>query len=226
MIQSKAVVGTALVALGFWVSIGTSFAAGIPLAEMLSSRAGRMIFSESLEGALVSNRILGTNIANPVTRMERLTQALADGRLRVSEREVSETLNRMYDEVVEQHGAKRAKELFREDASVGLLKIAEEDRRLLRGLVQREFDRKFLSKLSETNYRMLEEQFVEESLEGLRSPSASAANMSSQERALVFWETQKNAVASRSSEGTLKNYFAGIIISKPRVIADAGHALE
>ena len=205
MIQSKSVGGgTGLQALVLAAVLGSlvpwSAFAGIPLAEFLSSRAGRMIFSESLEGAIAANRILGTNVANPLTRMERLTEALADSRLSGSTAEVESRMNRMYQEFAAKN-PKRAKELFRENATgESLLQLAEGDRRLLRDLVQREFNSAFISKLSATNYRMVEEQFLIEGAEGIRGVSASAPNMSPQERALVFWETQKNAVAARSAE--------------------------
>jgi hypothetical protein len=169
-------------------------AAGVSLTEALSSRAGRLIFGELVEGSLAAKSILGVHVPNATIRLQRMIQELELTHGTAATRELELRLNRIYETIAE-HDPRQAERLFRA-GDLGKNPrnfVTEAEQRLLRTLVTREFDRAFLDELSMADFRKLKKVFVEE--EGPLD-----ARMSAEERALVYWETNKNAAASRSAK--------------------------
>lgn len=170
-----------------------AFAASVSLAEVLSSRAGRLIFGELIEGSLAAKSILGVHVPDPTSRMLRLAKTLELTRGTPATLELEARLNRIYEYVAQQNPM-QADHLFRvvKPGTSPSNLITEADQRLLRTLVSRELDRAFLEQLSTANYRQLSKTFVEE--------AEIRTKMSPEERALVYWETSKNAAAHRSAD--------------------------
>ncbi len=159
------------------------------LRTILNSRAGRLIFAELIEGSLASREIIGSNVANPSRRIERLIEVLESSRMEPTAKKLEERLTRIY-ESASKRNSKKAKELFETKAGeVGPLNLAEADRRMIRDLVSKEFTDDFLLELTPED---LVGEFRESAIR------SEIAALTPQEKALVYWETQKNGASIRS----------------------------
>lgn len=199
-------------ALALGLSWSGASVGAVPLPEIALSKAGRLIFGEMLEGSLVSRQILGTNVADPVRRAERLAAAFAEGEGAGLYRPLEKRLNRIYEDF-ERAFPQRAKQLFER----GTLEALEEaERRLLRELASGYLDRAFVASVPRSPSARVRAEFLKQAEAGVAprgaaqaaapaeraqkaAPSASAPGLTATERALIYWETQKNAAASRTA---------------------------
>lgn len=166
-----------------------SFAAqagGLPLVELLTSRAGRFIFTDVAEGTHVARRLVGLEVATSAERAESLAKVLQGRPLRKVADDLESRLNRIY-EAYARENPNRAEELFGRGGGELTLTVAE--RTTLRELAARELDRPFVESIPMQRYADTRARF--QAAEG-------SAPISARGRALIYWETRANGAGLRS----------------------------
>jgi hypothetical protein len=214
-VQFKSV-GMSAWVLGSWFGLcllgsSLSFGAYPQLAEILRSRAGQLIFGELIEGSVLANRLLGTNVPNAALRSERLVSRLASTEMQEVATELQARLERVmlrYSEELAAGATTGARGHAGAEEGLALFRtagpresITDSERRILMRLVRAE--------LRTDGFEALERATAE----SMRARATAAAarqrgrTLLPQENAFLFWETQKNGAAQRSHEVVaIENY--------------------
>jgi hypothetical protein len=191
----RSIAGAGALAPAFFATILWAWSplahAGVPLGELLSSRAGMAIFGEMFREANSAYRFLDLSRAHPGRRLALLNQALKRSAIPVSESELSEGMERVY-KAFSARNPERAAELFGLKPALPTTLLNASEKKLIQALLRREFDAAFVV---ERPMALAEVSATRAFAREMTAPRT--RKLTPQERALLYWETRKNMVTGR-----------------------------